>query len=108
VRLSRRSERSLGPIGLNEGLKESQEVLDSALDAPVVMCPVCETRAAAPPVERYGEYTLHGCPNCQLTFSDPMLAADSTFYETNAEYQDRWEFHLVTDRLAALGLKGPS
>lgn len=106
VRLWRRSERFLAVIPRNECLYESPEVPSSAKDALVLACPACGTRDANPPVECYGQYTLHGCPECELTFCDPMRAANSGFYETNAEYEDRWEFQWVARRLDALGLRG--
>jgi 2-polyprenyl-3-methyl-5-hydroxy-6-metoxy-1,4-benzoquinol methylase len=71
-----------------------------------VTCPVCETRTYGPPLERYDQYNLSQCPQCELTYCDPMRAAESAFYETNAEYEDRWEFHWVANRLEALALKG--
>jgi SAM-dependent methyltransferase len=106
VRLPRRLERSTGLIPLNEVRDKSQEILEPAVATPVVECPVCGTRADGPPVEGYGQYTLHGCRKCEFTFCHPMRAADGGCYEANAEYEDRWEFQWVANRLDALALRG--
>ena len=77
-----------------------------AIDAPpATACPVCGTPAPRR-IERRADYDLSSCPACGLTFSHPMRAADAAFYEASTEYDDKWEFDVVPDRLAELGRRG--
>ncbi len=46
-----------------------------------VSCPVCLAKVEASPVEVHGEFALYQCPDCELTFSDPMMAADAAWYD---------------------------
>jgi SAM-dependent methyltransferase len=69
-------------------------------------CPGCRNSEGTKRLETAGQYTLYVCAACELTFSDPMQAADSDFYEANSEYDDKWEFAFLQGKMQQLGLKG--
>jgi SAM-dependent methyltransferase len=78
----------------------------SAIDAPqATACPVCGTLIPRRTAARM-RYDLPRCPACGLTFSHPMRAADAAFYEASTEYDEKWEFEFVSERLARQGRRG--
>lgn len=49
--------------------------------ASAVRCPVCSSDARPRLLERVGSYRLYACGVCDVTFSDPMEAPDSAWYD---------------------------
>lgn len=49
-------------------------------------CPICNKEINARAMESWKEYELYMCPNCFVTYSEPMRAASSQWYE--AKYRE--------------------
>src|SRR3989338_3776112 len=80
--------------------------LPDRLSSVLLICPGCHQKNCAQEGEAIGQYTLYTCTACELTFSDPMRAASIHFYESNTEYDDKWEFKFLYDKIKQLGLTG--
>ena len=78
-------------------------------EAPAVKplaCPGCQTNVSARLLERSGSYDLYLCPQCAVTFADPMAAGDQAFYEAVTEYDEQWEFGMVAEQARRRGWRG--
>jgi len=49
-------------------------------------CPICSLQFDGHPIERYNEYHLYHCPNCDVVFSEPMKGVGEEFYEDPGEH----------------------
>lgn len=67
-----------------------------------VSCPACEKQHSGSPQSTCGEFEMHGCTACGLTFCSPMSAGDAEFYESNESYDEKWEFALVAEMLRSM------
>ena len=81
--------------------------LPDRLSSVLLICPGCHQKNCAQEGEAIGQYTLYTCTACELTFSDPMRAASIHFYESNTEYDDKWEFKFLYDKIKQV-LETPS
>ncbi|HET6930381.1 MAG TPA: hypothetical protein VFI45_08670, partial [Candidatus Acidoferrum sp.] len=67
-------------VNPRESLVEGQNAPPSTTLAPA-SCPICESAAAGPALEKQGNYTLFSCAECQLQFWHPRVLPTSEWYE---------------------------
>jgi len=71
-----------------------------------MLCPGCKKKGFAKFLEKTGQYNLFICNACALTFCEPMQPATGNFYELKAQYEDKWEFGFICQKMQQLGLSG--
>jgi len=67
-----------------------------------VVCPACQLSQKGALSSQFKSYRIYECSACGLGFSDPMDAADSDFYATFEDYDDKWEFEVVANELRTM------
>jgi len=53
----------------------------------MILCPVCRQTTSKIKVKDWKSYTLFRCDQCDVIFSQPFIAGDSTWYEASGIYQ---------------------
>lgn len=71
-----------------------------------LICPVCQKMQENLPAESCNDYKIYSCNQCGLMFSSPMKAGDASFYETQSEYGQKWEFDVVAAKFKAKNRHG--
>lgn len=54
-------------------------------------CPVCKSLVTVSDGKKVGEYVVRLCANCELRFSQPMIAGTKEWYEASDTYQQEVE-----------------